>query len=153
MTEQRRIIVLLTVAKLIPMSALAWLGVRMLAQERDVDRQRRREALEVAAGRLAIDIDRRLQDIEERLAHGEGVRLLPTGLASSPELPILYQPEAPPELGPPAALATAEAAEFQRRDLAAAELDWGWPSPTVSLASTAGACTPKIGPVADLTWC
>ena len=115
--QRRRILLLLAAATLIPMGALAWLGLRMLAQERDVERQRRREALELSAGRLAIEIDRRLQDIEERVAHSEGIRLLPGGLASGPELPILYQPESPPEPPPVAALATAEAAEFQQRDL------------------------------------
>lgn len=80
MTEQRQILILLIAATLIPMGALAWLGVRMLAQDRDIERQRRRDAFEVAAGRLALALDRRLQDVEERLTRGAGVRLLPTGL-------------------------------------------------------------------------
>ena len=100
------------------MGALAWLGVRMLAQDRDIERQRSREALEVAAGRLALDIDRRLQEIEDRLARGVGVRLLTTGLESDGQIAILYQPESPPEIIRPAALKEVEAAEFQRRDLA-----------------------------------
>ena len=119
MAQQRRILVLLAVATLIPMGALAWLGVRMLAQDRDIERQRRREALEVAAGRLALDIDRRLQEIEDRLARGVGVRLLATGLESDGQSAILYQPESPPEIIQPAAVKEVEAAEFQRRDLAA----------------------------------
>jgi signal transduction histidine kinase len=115
--ERQRILILLVAATLIPLGALAWLGVRLLAQERDVERQRRREGLELAAGRLAIEIDRRLRDIEEGLARGEGIRLLPTGLASNSGPPILYQPVSPPEPVSPSGLAAAEAAEFQRRDL------------------------------------
>jgi signal transduction histidine kinase len=101
------------------MGALAWLGVRMLAQDRDVERQRRRETIEIAAGRLALEIDRRIREIEERLAGGAGVRLLDTGLESDDgRIAILYQPESPAEIIHTGPLREAEAAEFQRRDLA-----------------------------------
>ena len=96
----RKIPLLLAAATLIPIGALSWLGVRIIQQDRDVERQRRREALEVAAGRLALDIERRLQDIEDQLAKGGGLALEPR-----------TEPEAAPSL-----FAEAEAAEFQRRD-------------------------------------
>jgi signal transduction histidine kinase len=97
----RKIPLLLAAATLIPVGVLSWLGVRIVQQDREVERQRRREALEVAAGRLALEIERRLQEIEDQLAKGGGISLA-----------------APSEEEPPASLfAGAEAAEFQRRDL------------------------------------
>src|SRR4051794_39651043 len=100
----RKVPLLLATATLIPIGVLTWLGVRIVQQDRDVERQRRREALEVAAGRLALDIERRLQDIEDQLAKGDGIALAP-----------------PTEREPPASLfAEGESAEFQRKDLNAA---------------------------------
>ena len=61
----QKIPVLLAAATLIPIGALSWLGVRILQQDRDVERQRRREALEVSAGRLVLQVERRLQEIED----------------------------------------------------------------------------------------
>lgn len=120
--ETRRIPVLLAAATLIPIGALSWLGMRTLQQDRELERQRRRERLEVAAGRLALDVERRLQNVEEQLANGAGIHFLPTGLESSKDLPILYQPV---ELSTAQSVATpilaaAEVEEFQRRDLTAA---------------------------------
>ena len=63
-----RIRVLLEAATLIPIVALSWLAIRITQQDRDIERQRRRESLEVRAGRLALDIERRLQDIQDQLA-------------------------------------------------------------------------------------
>ena len=54
--EPRRLPVLLAAATLIPICVLSWLGLRILQQDRDAERQRRRDALSVAAGRLALDI-------------------------------------------------------------------------------------------------
>src|SRR5437763_1766438 len=120
-TTHRRLVAWLLGATLIPIGALGGLGVRILAQDRDIERQRRRERLEVAAGRLALDIDRRIQDIEERLARGAGVRFFPTSLQSSRDLPVLYQPEAPLENAAQQGILTAaETWEFQRRDPVAA---------------------------------
>ena len=98
------------------MGALAWLGVRMLAQDRDIERQRRRDILEVATGRLALDIDRRLQEIENQLSRGQGLRFVATGVHSTGSADILYQPEAAPDAMPSAALTAVEQAEFQGRD-------------------------------------
>ena len=100
----QKVPVLLAVATLIPIGALSWLGIRIVQQDRDVERQRRREALEVAAGRLTLEIERKLQEIEDQLGKGGGIALA----AVSDE-------EAPASL-----FEDAEAAEFQRRDLYAA---------------------------------
>ena len=96
--------VLLAAATLLPIAVLSWLGVRILEQDRDLARQRRRESLEVGAGRIALHIGQKLQDIEEQLGKGGGIPL-----AAMP------QAEAPASL-----FAASEAAEFQRRDLHAA---------------------------------
>jgi Tol biopolymer transport system component len=82
---------MLALATLIPIGALSWLGMRTLQQDRELERQRRRERLEVAAGRVALGIERQLQTIEERLAAGNGLRLNSRGIESSQALPILYQ--------------------------------------------------------------
>jgi signal transduction histidine kinase len=119
--SRRALPVLLAAATLVPIGALSWLGARILQQERDVERQRRRESLEVAAGRVALAIDSRLSDIEEQLAHGSGVRLTAAGLESPRGPALLYGPaETPVEPASAAAFANADALEFQRQDLAAA---------------------------------
>jgi hypothetical protein len=86
--------VLFAAATLIPISVLAWLGVRIMAQERDVERQRAQETLEVAAGRLALGIERQLTSIENQLANGTGLHFTASGLVAGPDFPLLYQPEA-----------------------------------------------------------
>jgi signal transduction histidine kinase len=113
---------MLALATLIPIGALSWLGARTLQQDRELERQRRRERIEVAAGRVALDIERHLQSLEERLAGGAGIRFNANGIESSPTLPILYQPidiglpPAPTSLLP----VSAEVEEFQRHDDTAA---------------------------------
>jgi signal transduction histidine kinase len=118
--DTRRIPILLAAATLLPIAALCWLGVRTLAQDRELERQRHRDRLEVVAGRIALEIERNLQAIDARLVQGRGIRLLPTGLESDHER-MLYQPVEPP-LVPPASPELLEAArhEFQRADLVAA---------------------------------
>jgi len=118
----RRILWLLAAATLIPIGVLSWLGVRIVQYDRDAELQRRREAIDVGARRLALDIDERLQRIEEDLARGEGVALSAEGPVSSPAVPLLYQSSLllPDEIRAPG-FAEAQAAEHQRRDLPAAE--------------------------------
>ncbi|MBI1876258.1 MAG: hypothetical protein HYS05_20530 [Acidobacteria bacterium] len=118
--ENRRIPALLAAATLIPIGALSWLGLRTLQQDRELERQRRRERLEVAAGRLALDVERRLQAVEEQLASGHGIRFVPTGVESGEDLTILYQPTEFPAAHATSALAAAEVEEFRLRDLVAA---------------------------------
>lgn len=98
-----KIPLLLALATLIPVGTLCWLAVRILQQDRELERQHRRETVEVAAGRLALEIERRLREIEELLAQGEGI---PFQLSDGGE--------------PDASVFTAgEIAEFQRQDLVA----------------------------------
>lgn len=120
--QRRRLALLLGTATLVPVAALIWLGLRVLQQDRDVERQRRRERLEVAAGRLALDIERRIQDIEEQLPSGAAIRLRPDGIEAIGNLRVLYQPLTT-ELSLPQlsqALAAAEVQEFQQRGPGAA---------------------------------
>ena len=121
MLRKRAIPVLLAAATLVPIGALGWLGVRILQQEEDLERQRRRESLEIAAGRLALDIDHRLSDIEEQLLHGSGVRLMPEGPQGKG---LLYVPGELPQAHISAAFAGGDALQFQRRDFTAAAAEY-----------------------------
>jgi signal transduction histidine kinase len=122
-TQRRKIPVLLAVATLLPIGVLSWLAFRILEQDRDVERQRGRERLEVVAGRLALDIDRRFQDLEEELGRGPsrnavGIRFRSSGLDATGAFRPLYQPVGSAE--DPASssyLEAAQVAEFQRHDL------------------------------------
>ncbi|HYL35609.1 MAG TPA: HAMP domain-containing sensor histidine kinase [Bryobacteraceae bacterium] len=116
----RKILFLLAAATLIPVCALGWLGVRILAQDRDVERQRRRESLENSASRLALAIERRLGDIEEQLAHGSGMRLTVAGLEPDAGTVLLYLPQPPATAERSPVFSTAEVLEFRRQDLAGA---------------------------------
>ena len=118
----RRLPVLLAAATLIPAVVLVWLGVRLLQQDRELDRQRQRERLEVAAGRVALEIDRRLQDLEAELVAGHGIRLHESGIEAAADGPILFQPADGPAAQPShAEIAPIEVEEFQRRNLPGAE--------------------------------
>lgn len=104
-------------ATLIPVGALGWLGVRVLDQDRALEVQRRRESLELTAGRLALAIGRRLGDLEEQLARGSGIRLTTAGV----EPGRLYQPSvSPAEEVAASVFSAAEELEFQRQDFAGA---------------------------------
>src|ERR1051326_195506 len=94
--------------------------MRVLQQERDVERQHRREGLELAAGSVALEVERRLADIEEQLARGSGIRLTTGGLEAPKGSALLYGPVEVSAGEVPADFAPAEALEFQRRDFAGA---------------------------------
>jgi signal transduction histidine kinase len=113
---------LFAAATLIPIGVLAWFSVRILQQERDVERQRAREALEIVAGRFAISIDLRLSEIEAKLARGQGIRFTSGGIQSVPDGSLLYRPHIKPgEAEPPSnTFDSAEVEEFQRQNWAAA---------------------------------
>ncbi len=83
-------------ATLVPMAVLGWLGFKVLEQDRVAERQRRLDALEVSAQRLAVDLERWLQDVASRPGRGQTVQLLPTGLVAPPDARLLYQPFVPP---------------------------------------------------------
>ena len=119
-THRRKLPLFLAVATLLPIGVLSWLAVRIVQQERDVERQRAREGLEVIAGRLALDIDRRLQDLEEQLSRGAGevatVRFRASGIETGTFQP-LYQPvETADDAVPSTLLDAAQTEEFQRHD-------------------------------------
>jgi signal transduction histidine kinase len=97
----------------------------VLQQDRELDRQRQRERLEVAAGRVALEIDRRLQDLEEPLPQRDGIRFHAGGVESVPGIPILFQPlDTSIPQPPPSEIAAIEVDEFQRRNLRGAEAEY-----------------------------
>ena len=57
-------------ATLVPMAVLSWLGFKVLEQDRVAERQRRLDALEVSAQRLAVDLERWLQEVASRPGRG-----------------------------------------------------------------------------------
>ena len=124
LTERQRVSVMLAAATLIPMGVLAWLGAHVIQQDRHAEGLRAAESLEVAAGRLALGVDRRLADIEETLARGEGVRLTPSGIGRGPDFSPLYQPASfvafTEDLSSREIFEAAEALEYQRNDPGAA---------------------------------
>jgi len=132
-TSRRAIPVLLAAATLVPIGALGWLGLRILQQDREMERQHRRESLEYAAGRAVLAVEGRLAAIEEQLAQGRGGRLTVAGLDVTDGPAVLFQPEQArvnaPENDRPgglshAAFAAAEALEFQRKDAPGAVMEY-----------------------------
>ena len=125
-TPRRKLPLFLAVATLLPIGVLSWLAVRIVQQDSAVERQRQRERLDVTAGRLALDIDRRFQDLEEQLArataaNAAGVTFRVSGFDAAGAFKPLYQPiEAADDAVPSLYLDAAQAAEFQRRDLSEA---------------------------------
>jgi signal transduction histidine kinase len=120
-THPRQLSWLLAVTTVVPIAILAWLGAWVLQQDRAAEAQREREALGVTAGRLALDIDLRLNSIADRLALGEGVALTAGGPVASAEWPLLYGPAT--EFVRPLVseeLADIEALEYQTKSLASA---------------------------------
>ena len=108
------------------MGALAWLSVRVLQQDRELETRRRRERLQFAAGRLALEIERRLEAVEEPLAQGHGILFTANGIESAPGFAPLFQPDMPAIGRPaPAPLADAEALEYRGGDLARAAAAYG----------------------------
>jgi hypothetical protein len=100
---------------------LSCLGVWVLRQDADAERQRRRDTLDVSARRLALDIDHRLQEIEDRAARGDGVVFAPGGPVSTPTIPLLYQSMFfALDVSSAPGIAEAETAEHQKRDLSGA---------------------------------
>jgi signal transduction histidine kinase len=121
----RRVPILLSALTVIPIAALGWLGIRTLQQERELEGQRQRERLEMTVARLALEIERRLQVVEEGLEQGGGVHFRSTGIESSADLRVLFQPITPP-IGTVSVpeLSAAETEEFQRQNLPAAEIEY-----------------------------
>ena len=136
-SDRPRIALSIGAATLVPVVALVWLGLRVLKQDREIDRQRQRERLEVIGGRIALDIERRLTEIDDRLARGQGIRLLAMELETSDtDRPLLYHAESLDEPGTDSLeLTAAEVKEFRERDLAGAAAGY---------RSTADARDPRV---------
>jgi nitrogen-specific signal transduction histidine kinase len=117
----RRVLWLLAAATAIPLAVLGWIGLRTLDQDRQLDDARQQEALRLAAGQLALDLARQLEEVEDRLSRGEGIRLRPDGPQGEGDTPLLYRRAGnQAALWFPPPLPEAEAAEYRARDLRAA---------------------------------
>ena len=117
----------------IPLVALGWLGGRLLAQDRALESQRRRDRLENAATLLTRELDRSLAAWDARLpsaAQGTAVELPPSGVVlvfdsrgvvQHQGVPLLFYPLVPPSPDVPGDLfAAGEVQEFQQDDLGSA---------------------------------
>jgi signal transduction histidine kinase len=119
--RSRRTLWVLAVAMVLPIGVLSWLSVRLLQQDRDAERQRQSDALQVRARTLALDMLTWLQDLEPRMMRGEGIPLSGTGPEPSRDLPLLYRASVPvDEQIRTAELKTAENLEYRSHDLVAA---------------------------------
>jgi signal transduction histidine kinase len=116
------------------LGSLAWLGHRLLDQDRALENQRVQEKLEYAADLVAPALERRLVEVEGALDRPPGSVGLPSStmlvvaghhdLESFGPLPLLYQPDSgAPREASNDTLREAERLEFQEDDpLAAAAL-------------------------------
>ena len=112
LTPPNRLIVILRTLTLVSVSALGWLGWRLISQDRLVEAQRAHDRLEQAADRIAANFRRRL-DGEGRL---QGLTIVATNESFSVAPPdrLLYYPHAAPEPeAPGAAFREAETCEFR----------------------------------------
>jgi len=112
---------LMAAATLIPIGVLSWLGIRVLQQDGDAERQRQSDNLQVTARRLSLDLAAWLQELDARVLRGEGLTFNATGPESHRDLPLLYSASflsaAPIRT---AELAAAEMLEYQKQNLTAA---------------------------------
>jgi signal transduction histidine kinase len=118
-----RVLALFLAMTLAPGAALAWLGWRLLEQDRALVNQRVQERLEYVADRTASVLERYLEDLPlwldssdlpEQLVGLAGTR---DEVAADPHGPLLYYPVLPAERGSPVRVfATAERLEFREND-------------------------------------
>ena len=94
-------------------AVIGWLGVRLLQQDRDLARQRRREQLEAVADRVVGALYRRLAELEDMLASPARAALPPGAMLLqgnrdhmevNPANALLYYPVLPAAPEPPASL-------------------------------------------------
>ena len=126
----RTLLLALFLVTLIAVSALGWLGHRLLDQERMVEAQRARERQDQAADRIAANTREALAETGEHLGSwalnppsdgkpAEGVLLVVTGktVSALPRGRLLYAPQpsvAPASEAPSDLFADGEAVEFQQ---------------------------------------
>ena len=104
---------LLATVTIIPFAAFTWLGIRVLQQDRRVERQQQRELQQLEAERFALELEREFQDHEEHLTPLE-------------KLSLLYESDTTQQQeGAASAFATPELEEFQHQDLAKAATEYG----------------------------
>ena len=130
-----RLPILFLVASLLPAGALAWLGWRLIDQDRRLERQRTQVLVECAANGVAAFLERELSGIERNLGTSAApepplpanamasIRVDRTGRASVLNgTPLTYDLAAPgaEHDPPPATWAAAERIEFAEKDLKAA---------------------------------
>ena len=111
----------LVAATVVPIGVLSWLGMRVVQQDRDAERQRQNDSLQVTARRLSLDMAAWLQDLDARVLRGEGLAFRVTGPESTRELSLLYRASffITDAVRTPA-LTAAEALEYRNQDLTAA---------------------------------
>ena len=118
-TGPRRLALLFVLLSAIPVTALGWLGWRLLQMDETFQAQRQREQLQAASDEFARDLERVLGDWENALTGSDtptGTALLEFdshGVVSRRGLHFPYYPLAPrPSQVPPEVFARADALEF-----------------------------------------
>jgi hypothetical protein len=125
-----RLLVLFLAVIVLPAGALAWLGWRLLEQDRALLNQRVQEHLERDATRVSAEVRRQIDGLRLELpflikpsaaAPDDGalvVRMRPDGVEAWPHQRLLYHPWLPmTSAAPVEAFAASEALEFRLRDL------------------------------------
>jgi signal transduction histidine kinase len=112
LTPPNRLIVILRTLTFVSVSALGWLGWRLISQDRIVEAQRARERLEQAADRIAANFRRSLDG--ERRLQGLTLTVTSDSFSVAPPERLLYYPHAAPEAeAPGAAFREGESYEFR----------------------------------------
>jgi len=123
----RRVLTSFLVVVVACVGALAWLGYRLLGQDRALESQRAQEQLESAADRAAALLERRLAELQSILDGAPGAAKIPDGtlliIARADDLEVyggrrlLFYPQfGPPPQAASDALRRAEVVEFQKND-------------------------------------
>ena len=128
----RRTIALFVAVAVVSVTALVWMGVRLLTQERALEAQRLQERREAAADRVVAALEQVLMAEERRLTNplardpiaGDSVVVIgagPGGIRVSPEDALLFYPVMPAARDAPAeSYSCADRLEFVERDYAGA---------------------------------
>ena len=148
----RRLIVSFVLVLLVPATAVVWLGMRLVEQDRALASRQLRERRESAADRLIAGLEQALSTTERRLAGGpaalalrdddDAVLLTLTGNALDifPSNRLLYRPALPADSSEPADLfETGDALEFRAKNYAAAAAAFRALTRSPSTAVRAGA--------------
>jgi signal transduction histidine kinase len=132
---------------IVPLATLSWLGWRLLAQDRVLERQQVQQRTERAADMLVAALQRAIAVSEQRLAAGAGpeggavvVTFRDGRVDASPPHGLAYFPViAPLPEATTAAFANGDDLEFRRRDAAAASTFFGALAESSDRAVRAGA--------------